>query len=72
MKMKFNKKAAASFAKEVQYMAHAMFVAIEGLSTWKGTSAGLAVGFLVWFALQVFAFILSSLSSDDDDGQESG
>ena len=72
MKFKPNAKATASFAKNLQVMAHAMFVSVAGLSLWQSTGAGLVAAFLVWIVLQAFAWFLLSLSFNDDDEDDSG
>ena len=72
MKFKPNAKATASFAKNLQVMAHAMFVSVAGLSLWKSTGLGLAAAFLVWLVLQAFAWFLLSLSFNENDEDESG
>lgn len=72
MKFKPNAKATASFARNLQIMAHAMFVSVAGLSVWKGTGLGLVAAFLVWLVLQGFAWFLLSLSFNADEEDESG
>lgn len=68
MKMKFNKEAINSFAKNIQGISHLVLGAVAGLSTWKGTAVGFAAGLLAWFVMQVGALTLKCLEQDEDNG----
>ncbi len=82
MKIQFNEKASAVLARQFDLMVHELFVAIRGLSAWKGTAAGIIYATGIWAAFVFIAFAFRSLAEDteedkdesegDDGGAETG